>query len=259
VLAFIAVLRRPTIWNVAALAAVTCGLEYSHYWAFFLVAATAIAPLSSPDPALTRTAAAPHLSGWPAGNVCIRSVGPDFPFPACSTRARLGLRRRTSRRSFTPSLSSPVETLTRAGRLLSCSRSWALLAIFGSALDSRRVVLDLRTRPGVRGLALLSGGTLLMAVIAGKLTGSTFADRYSAVILTPCLLVVAYGVTALTDRRVRQGVVAVAVVLGLAGIDPERLPHKDAGRAGCVRGARPRSSWDVVAYCPESARPSREP
>ena len=88
-----------------------------------------------------------------------------------------------------------------AGRALALVFAFlALLAIAGSALDGRRVVLDLRTRPGVRGFALAAAGTLVIAVIAGKLAGSTFADRYSAVILMPCLLVVAYGVTALEDR-----------------------------------------------------------
>ncbi len=42
VLAIVAVLARPTIWNTLALAIITCALEYSHYWALFLVATTAL-------------------------------------------------------------------------------------------------------------------------------------------------------------------------------------------------------------------------
>ena len=149
-----------------------------------------------------------------------------------------------------------MATPTRAGRWLCVLAFLALLAIAGSALDRRRVVLDLRTRPGVRGLALLSGGTLLMAVIAGKLTGSTFADRYSAVILTPCLLVVAYGVTALTDRRVRQGVVAVAIALGLAASIPNAfLTRTQAAQVASAVLARA-DRGDVVAYCPDQLGPA---
>ena len=145
-----------------------------------------------------------------------------------------------------------------AGRALALVLAFlALLAIAGSALDGRRVVLDLSTRPGVRGFALVSVGTLLMAVVAGKLTGSTFADRYSAVILTPCLLVVAYGVTVLADRRVRQGVGRARDRAWSRGVDPERIAHKDAGRRGCVCGPRPAAHpGDVVAYCPDQLGPA---
>ena len=144
-----------------------------------------------------------------------------------------------------------------AGRALALLFGFlALLAIFGAGLDKRRVVLDLRTRPGVRGLGLLSGGTLLIAVIAGKLSGSTFADRYSAVILMPCLLVVAYGVTTLADRRVRQGVVAVAVALGLAASIPNAfLSRTQASQvASAVLASAHRG--DVVAYCPDQLGPA---
>ena len=132
----------------------------------------------------------------------------------------------------------------------------ALLGVAGAALDRRRVVLDLRTRPGVRGLALLTAGTLVIAVIAGKLAGSTFADRYSAVILTPCLLVVAYGVTALADRRVRQGVVAVAIAFGLAASIPNAfLTRSQAAQVATAILALAHPT-DVVAYCPDQLGPA---
>jgi 4-amino-4-deoxy-L-arabinose transferase-like glycosyltransferase len=103
---------------------------------------------------------------------------------------------------------------------------------------------------------LLSGATLLMAVVAGKLSGSTFADRYSAVILAPCLLVVAYGVTTLTDRRVRQGVVVIAVVLGLAASIPNAfLTRTQAAQVASAVLARARPG-DVVAFCPDQLGPA---
>ena len=144
-----------------------------------------------------------------------------------------------------------------AGRALALVLAFlALLAIAGSALDGRRVVLDLRTRPGVRGLALVSAGTLLVALIAGKLTGSTFADRYSAVILTPCLLVVAYGVTSLTDRRLRHGVVGVAIAFGLAASIPNAfLTRTQAAQVASTVLAQARPG-DVVAFCPDQLGPA---
>ena len=147
----------------------------------------------------------------------------------------------------------------------SCWRSLPCSASPARRLDGRRVVLDLRTRPGVRGLALLAVGTLLIALIAGKLTGSTFADRYSAVILVPCLLVVAYGVTALADRRVRHVRRRHRRRARSGGVDPERVPHADPGGAGGFgdtgRVHRPATSWPTAptSWVPAVSRAARRP
>jgi len=255
VLAFTSVLRKPTVWNALALAAVTCGLEYSHYWALFFVAATAVGSVlcarSGPHAHSCRVA----LAGLAAGTCAFGPWIPTFIFQLHHTGTPWA----------TPAdFTALVYTFTQfaggdsdAGRALALLFAFlALLAIAGSAVDTRRVMLDLRTRPGVRGLALLSGGTLLIAVIADKLTGSTFADRYSAVILTPCLLVVAYGLTALTDRRVRQGVVAVAIALGLAASIPNAfLTRTQAAQVASAVLARAHRG-DVVAYCPDQLGPA---
>ncbi|MGO9581663.1 MAG: hypothetical protein ACLP36_02540 [Acidimicrobiales bacterium] len=255
VLAFVAILRRPTVWNALALAAVTCALEYSHYWALFLVATatlgSAVFARSGPHARSCRVA----LLALAAGTCAFGPWVPTFLFQLQHTGTPWA-----SPADFT----ALVYTFTQfaggdsdAGRALALVLAFlALLGVAGSALDGRRVVLDLRTRPGVRALASLAVGTLLVALIAGKLSGSTFADRYSAVILTPCLLVVAYGATMLADRRVRQGVVAVAVVFGLAASIPNAfLTRTQAAQvasavlAGAHRG-------DVVAYCPDQLGPA---
>ena len=219
VLAFVAVIREPTIWNGLALAAVTCSLEYSHYWAFFLVGTTAVGTAFFARSGSKARSCRVALFALAVGTCGFAPWLPTFIFQL----------RHTGTPWATPAdFTALVYTFTQfaggnsdAGRALALLLGFlALLAIFGSALDGRRVVLDLRSRQGVRGLALLSVGTLLVAVIAGKLTASTFADRYSAVILIPCLLVVAYGMTTLTDRRLRQGVLAVAIALGLAASVP---------------------------------------
>jgi hypothetical protein len=255
VLAFIAVLRRPMVLNGLALAAVTCGLEYSHYWALYFVAVTAIGTAfcarSGPYSHSCRVA----LVALAGGTCAFGPWVPTFLFQLQHTGTPWA----------TPAdFTALVYTFTQfaggdsdAGRALALVLAFlALLAIGGRALDGRRVVLDLRTRPGVRGLALVSAGTLLMALIAGKLTGSTFADRYSAVILTPCLLVVAYGVTALADRRVRGGVVAVAIALGLAASIPNAfLTRTQAAQVASLVLARGRPG-DVVAFCPDQLGPA---
>ena len=255
ILAYCAVLRRPSIWNAGALAVVTAGLLYSHYWALFFVAATAAgtawAARSGPHARSCRVAllamavgACAFLPWVPTFLFQLRHTGTPWAAPADFTALVY---------TFTQFAGGNSD----AGRALALIFAFlALLAIAGSALDGRRVVLDLRTRPGVRGFALAAAGTLVIAVIAGKLAGSTFADRYSAVILVPCVLVVAYGVTALVDPRIRLGVIAVAIVFGLAASIPNAfLTRTQAGEVASAVLARARPG-DVVAYCPDQLGPA---
>ena len=255
VVAFAAIMRRPGVLNALALAVLTCALEYSHYWALYLVATaaigTALFALSGRYARSCRVA----LLAMAAGTCGFLPWVPTFLYQLHHTGTPWA-----SPADFT----ALVYTFTQfaggdsdAGRALALVFAFlGLLAISGSALDDRRVILDLRTRPGVRALAVLAAGTLVMALIAGKLSGSTFADRYSAVILTSCLLVVAYGTTVLTDRRVRRGVVALAVVFGLeASIPNAFLTRTQAGHVASAVLARARLG-DLVAYCPDQLGPA---
>ncbi len=255
VLAYVAILRRPSLANALALAVVTCALEYSHYWALFLVATaaigTAVCAWRGPRARSCRVA----LAALAVGSCGFAPWVPTLVFQLAHTGTPWA----------TPAdFTALVYTFTQfaggdsdAGRALALVLAFlALLGVAGSALDGRHVVLDLRTRPGVRALALLAVGTLVMALIAGKLSGSTFADRYSAVILMPCLLVVAYGVTALKSSRVRNGVVAIAVVFGLAASIPNAfLTRTQAGQVASAVLSRPHNG-DVVAYCPDQLGPA---
>ena len=255
VVAYVAILRKPTVLNALALAAVTCGLEYSHYWALYLVATAAVGTAFFARAGARARSFRVALLALGVGTCAFLPWVPTFLFQLHHTGTPWA----------TPAdFTALVYTFTQfaggdsdAGRALALVLAFlGLLAIAGSALDDRRGVLDLRTRPGVRAPALLAVGTLLVAVIAGKLSGSTFADRYSAVILIPCLLVVAYGVTVLAGRRVRQGVVALAVVLGLAASVPNAfLTRTQAGQVASAILARA-AAGDVVAFCPDQLGPA---
>ena len=90
------------------------------------------------------------------------------------------------------------------------------LALFGLALDGHRIELDLRTRRPSRALAIATAGTLALAIAVGLVTRSAFQGRYAAIVLPSFLLLAVLGMATLADRRVRTGVLAVAVALGLA-------------------------------------------
>src|SRR5205085_4454888 len=89
------------------------------------------------------------------------------------------------------------------------------LALFGAPVDGRRVELDFRTRPGVRGLALVCFATLAVAQVAALVVSSAFVVRYTSLVFPLFILVAAFGVLAFAGDDVRRGVLAVAVVFGL--------------------------------------------
>ena len=130
------------------------------------------------------------------------------------------------------------------------------LALFGVALDGHRIELDLRTRRPPRALAIATAGTLALAIAVGLVTRSAFQGRYAAVVLPTFLLLVVLGMATLADRRVRLGVLAVAVALGLAAAASNVTTNRtQAGQvAAAIRaGAKP---GDVVGYCPDQLGPS---
>jgi hypothetical protein len=133
---------------------------------------------------------------------------------------------------------------------------FAVLAVFGTPFDRWRVMLDLRSRPGVRALAAAVLATITLGVLAGRVDGATFADRYTAVVLFPALVIMAYGLTAIGDRRTRYGFLAVAIALGfLATIPNAYIQRTGAGKVGAAIAAQAKSG-DVVAYCPDQLGPA---
>ena len=130
------------------------------------------------------------------------------------------------------------------------------LALMGKALDSRRIEVDLRTRPPGRHLFVVGFGTLVVAILATVIGRSAFAIRYAAVVFPMALLLVALGTKVILDRRILHGVLAVAVAAGFWGIGPNVFVDRTSAprvaaalEAGVVPG-------DVVAYCPDQLGPS---
>ncbi|MGF7235107.1 MAG: glycosyltransferase family 39 protein [Frankia sp.] len=125
----------------------------------------------------------------------------------------------------------------------------------GTALDGRRISLDLHGREPGRTLFFLSTITLLVAVAAGKVVGNAWADRYTATAFVPFLLVVGLGATLLTDQRVFRGVLVLAVLLGLYGGAADMLKTRtQAGQAGSIL-ARVSHPGDVLLVCPDQLGP----
>jgi hypothetical protein len=130
-----------------------------------------------------------------------------------------------------------------------------LLALFGIALDRRRIELDLGTRPAVRLETTGAIAILLVGLTVSWLGGTAFDPRYAAVMFPVLVLVTAYGLTTFADPRLRVGILVVVVGLGL--VSAARNINEDrtqaAQSADAIRAdARP---GDLVVYCPDQVGP----
>jgi hypothetical protein len=247
---------KPRSLDLAAVTAVTALVLYSHYWSIYLlvVVAALLTWRIRARPA-DRTGAVWALAAIAGGFILFLPWAPIF----------LTQLRHTGTPWAEPaSFTAMVNTISEfAGGKSSAGRGLGLtffaltfLALFGMALDGYRVELDLRTRRPSRALALATAGTLAIAIAVGFVTASAYQGRYAAVVLPSFLLLIVLGTATLADRRVRTGVVTVAVALGLvASAGNVTTSRTQAGQvAAAIRaGAKP---GDVVGYCPDQLGPS---
>jgi mannosyltransferase len=256
------VLEQPSRWRIVVLAVITTLLLYTHYWAFFLFVPVAAAlivialrtrgtsqarPAHGALLALALGAAGflPWLSvlsyqlqhtGTPWGNAFPPWYGLGTAY-ANFTGSFGGQYHGESFLLFPPLIVLP------------------LFAVFGRALDRRRIEWDLRTRPAVRWEAAAGFGALVLGLCGAYLAGSAFQGRYAAMVFPLILLVVAFGFTVFADRAVQVAAVAIIVGLGLAGGVRNGLDQRTQAFqvAQVIRASSRRG--DVVAYCPDQVGP----
>ncbi|MGA2838014.1 MAG: glycosyltransferase family 39 protein [Acidimicrobiales bacterium] len=260
VLGFLALdraLRSPRAGNLVAVAAVTGLLLYSHYWSLYLLATTMLWLLfeawrGRPE---WRHGARSALVAMVVGCLTFLPWVPIFVFQSLHTGTPW---------STPATFAAMVDAVASfAGGSTSGGRALALLffalvglGLFGVATDRRHILLDIRTRPLGRPLAVVVLGTLAAAIVGGLATNSAFDARYASVVFIPLILLVALGLAVFRDRRVRVGILTVAVVLGLAASVPDVTTNRT--QAGQVASAIARSGrpGDIVAYCPDQLGPA---
>jgi uncharacterized membrane protein len=247
---------RPRPLDLAAVTVITALLLYTQYWSIYLLVVVAallawrvrVRPNDRTAPLWALGAIAGgcvlFLPWVPILLTQLRHTGTPWAEPA--------------------SFSAMVNAISEfAGGKSSVGRGLGLtffaltfLALFGMALDGHRIELDLRTRPRSRNLAIVTAGTLALAITVGYVTRSAFQGRYAAIVLPIFLLLVVLGMATLADRRVWSGVLAVAVALGLAAAASNVTT--DRTQAGQVAAAIRASAkpGDVVGYCPDQLGPS---
>ncbi|HXY44574.1 MAG TPA: hypothetical protein VEH29_10330 [Acidimicrobiales bacterium] len=255
VLSVTSLLRHPTAWKAFGLAVVTSALLYSHYWALYSTAVLGAGALWCIWKGPYRRPCRYIFAALALGALSFVPWLPTLWFQTHHTGTPW---------AAPAQLTAVVFTVTQfAGGNSDFGRGlavmfffFAVLAIFGTPFGRWLVVLDLRTRPGVRALAAGVLATLVIGILAGRVTGATFADRYTSVVLFPALVIMGYGLTAIGDRRARQGFLAAALVLGfLAAIPNAYISRTGAGTVGAAILAEAHAG-DVVAYCPDQLGPA---
>lgn len=98
--------------------------------------------------------------------------------------------------------------------------------------------------------------TLAVASVAGYVTGTTFASRYTAVVFPLFLLGAAAGLVRMAGRPARTGALAAVIGLGLVGSVHNAVTDRtQAGVLAAAIEAR-RGPRDLVIVCPDQLGPS---
>ena len=135
---------------------------------------------------------------------------------------------------------------------------FALLAlgVFGRAADAGRIEIDLRGHAPGRFLATVVFGTLALAVVAGRLSGSAYAVRYAAVVLPVLVLVMAIGADVFASPRTYRGLLGLVVLVGFAACIPNVVGDRTSAAKVASALEQQAGPGDVVVYCPDQLGPS---
>jgi mannosyltransferase len=249
--------RRPGPGPVAAVAAVTAALLLTHYWAIFLLATVGLVVLGRalryPD---ERPVARRALIGLAGGGVAFLPWLPTFLHQSAHTGAPW---------ASPPDIGSlAVLPLDWSGGDGPVGRTMAvflfpllLLAVFARRAPGGTVALGVRPG-GVTGLlGLVTGGTLVVALVASIVGHGAYAGRYSAVVVPLVIMLVAFGILTL-PRAAAVPVLGTLVGLGLLGsLTIVETPHTRAGLVADVLNAKARAG-DLIVYCPDQLAPAVE-
>lgn len=246
----------PGLVPVLGLALISGGLALTHYWSFYLLLTVSggLVALALRRPAHRRRAGW-SLSGIGLGALVFAPWLPAFGYQLAHTGTPWG--EPAGFAAVVHAFGEWTGGPSAIGRaLLLVIAALLVLAVFGTPVDRRHVLLDLRGRDPGRWLLGLTLGTLVVAIAVGQLVGNAWADRYTATAFVPFLLVAGLGVTALQSRRLAAGTVAIACLLGFAESAADITTNRtSAGRVAAVinRVARP---GDIVLTCPDQLGPA---
>jgi len=253
-LALIRSLEQPTWQRLGLLTLATTALVYTHYWTFLLVftVAGALLAQSRRRPRYQRQALR-AFGAMAASAIPFAPWMPSFLFQMLHT-------------------GTPWAPRVQAQVLLDTVFDWAGPQSTGALLGLILLggaLLGLTARPAGRELAVKISGRmpgrylatvwlapLTLAWIVNMFGGSAYAERYTGISLPACLLLAALGLSLLTSKRWRSGILVVASVSGLlGGFQLARTERTQASQIAAEIAAQARPG-DVVAFCPDQLGPA---
>jgi len=253
-------LERPSLGRLAQVAALTAALALTQYWCLYLLAVVG-AGLAwrawRGEPGPERTATRRSFAAMAVGGLGFVPWLPAFLDQLAHTGTPWG-------DPQYPWVAVPRSLIAFAGSdsdgeaflLAFVLIVLPLLAVFGRALDARRIELDLGTRPAVRWEGAAALGAFLLGSAASYASNTTFEPRYAATVFALFVLLTAYGVTVFRDRRIQLVLLVAIVVLGVAGgIRNVVTQRTQAGQVADVIVAEAKPG-DVVVYCPDQLGPA---
>jgi mannosyltransferase len=248
-------LVQPRPAQLAALTLVSGTLLLSHYWSFYLLAATGLVLLARwwrrPR---QRAKTARVILAVAAGGLLFLPWLPGFLYQSSHTGTPWGEPHRPT--------SIVLETLhdlaggipTESGLALVMVAVFVLVALFTARSGGNELTLDLRTVPIVR--RELAVVLLVIALGSGisYATGATYQSRYAAVIVPLVLLAVAVGITRIPGiaQLLAGGAYLAVCVAGIAWVNYYERTQADVVGDAVTQHAEP---GDVVVYCPDQLGP----
>jgi len=255
-LALANLLERPSLWLSAGVALATGALLLTHYYALYSVAVVGAVLLWHAVRGEERAAARRALAAMVAGSLLFLPWVPVLLYQRAHTGAPWGEPGRGLRTAI-DTLGVLVNGYRDAGPApLLLAEGLIALAIFGRAVGRRRFEIDLIGREPARTMAVVTLGSLLLAVVASHLTGQAYAPRYASVVFPGVILLIALGVASFGDARLRLGALVVMAALGAVGIRPVVVYERTQAATVARRLQALAQPGDVVAYCPDQLGPS---
>lgn len=254
----------PSRRRLAVVAALTTALMYTHYWDLYLLGVALGWAIWSAWRERAHGRVVDGICPGAAGKVAAAMVGGGLLFLPWAPVFVFQLLHTGTPWSAPPGPGSLLGVFGDfAGEgpwapvLVLAFFSLVVLAFFGrQAADGRSVLLALRVKPRSRFPGILLLATLVLAVVAGMVTGAAFDQRYIAVVFPLFVLVCALGLSVVSDKRVAAGLLAVCCLGGLlSAYQWDSQPRTQAVEVAADLNhlAKP---GDMVVYCPDQLGPA---
>jgi hypothetical protein len=262
VVAFQRALEEPRLGRLAVLAVIVALAIYTQYWAFYLVIVVAALLVWMAWRGEHRDAARRMLVAVAIGCLTFLPWLPTFLYQRAHTGTPWGspvlpgIPIGYTLRDFAGGASGTAADRQEGWLLFFIIVPVLLFGIFARPIDARRLEIDLWIPRVARGMTYMLVAGLGVSATLNYVAGGAFQSRYSAIVFPFFILLVARGFTTLRDQRMLLGVLAVTLLLGLAGgVRNSATQRTQAGEVARVLKVQAQPG-DLIVYCPDQIGPA---